>query len=109
MKSRKILSISSALATLLIAAAPSASYADAAMDACIEAFVAEHVPKDRKVRVRTYRSAGAYPSPSSGRILLNAKGAKSGTQIAAATCIVDGSSISLESASEPTKVASSAR
>ena len=109
MKSRNSLSIPSAFAALLIAAAPSAGYADAAMDACVEAFVAEHVPKDRKVRVRTYRSAGSYASPSSGRIFLNAKGAKSGTQIAAATCIVDGSSISLESTSEPTKVASTAR
>ena len=109
MKSRNVLSISSAFATLLIATAPSASYADATMDACIEAFVAEHVPKDRKVRVRTYRSTGSYGSPASERILLNAKGAKSGTQIAAATCIVDGSSISLESTSEPTTVASTAR
>ena len=109
MKSRNVLSISSPFATLLIAATPSPSYADSGMDACIEAFVAEHVPKDRTVRVRTYRSAGAYASGPSGRITLNAKGARSGTQIAAATCIVDGSSISLESTSEPTTVASPAR
>ena len=109
MKSRNVLSISSAFATLLIAATPSASYADSAMDACIEAFVAEHVPKDRTVRVRTYRSAGAYANGPSARIFLNAKGARSGTQIAAATWIVDGSSISLECARGSTEIALTAR
>lgn len=104
MKSRNVLALSVAIATMAsIAATP--SRADSAMDACIDAFVSEHVPKDRAVKIRKYRSTGSFVTARTGRIMLTAKGAKSGTQIASASCVVDGRTVSLEPGAHLPKVA----
>lgn len=104
MKSRTVFAASVAITTLALTLA-TPSRADSAMDACIDAFVSEHVPKDRTVKVRKYRSTGSFAAARTGRILLSAKGAKSGTMIASASCSVDGSTVSLDSGTEATKVA----
>lgn len=104
MKLRNVLFVSSAIAmTMLAVATP--SHADSAMNACIDAFVSEHVPKDRSLIIRKYRSNTTYGTARAERIQLSAKGARSGTQIATATCVVDGSTIALERGPETTKIA----
>jgi hypothetical protein len=88
-------SILSIAATLALAAAPLTSQADArreaAMNTCVELFVAANLPKEQPVVVRTKDSE---PSPAAvyrraARITLTAKGSTSGREIARATCIVD--------------------
>ena len=107
MSMRTLLPTTSAAVLLILSAAP-AAHADAAMDACIDAFVAEHVPKDRKLKIRR---VGPFNTSATGeeRITLTAKGARSGTPLASATCIVngDGSSVTLADAS--TTVAANVR
>jgi hypothetical protein len=108
MKSRTVLSIF-AFASILSSLAPIASQADSEMDACIEAFVADRVPKDRAIKIR--KLEGSSPSmlaPHSRRITVTATGAKSGTRIASASCVVserDGS-IALVDIQAPSKIAS---
>jgi hypothetical protein len=106
MKTRKLISISATTSLAILAVAPSATYADAAMDACIEAFVAERVPKDRAVRVRKLSGSNAYTTGTQ-RITLTAKGSKSGKEIASATCIVSdrGDSVSLQDTQESSTLA----
>jgi hypothetical protein len=106
MKTRKLISISATATLAIVAVAPSATYADAAMDACIEAFVAERVPKDRAVRVRKLSGSNAYTTGTQ-RITLTAKGSKSGKQIASATCVVSdrGDSVSLQDTQESSTLA----
>jgi hypothetical protein len=108
MSMRTLLPITSATMLLMLGAGP-AAHADAAMEACIDAFVAEHVPKDRKLKIRR---VGPFNTSATReeRITLTAKGARSGTPLAAATCIVsgDGSSVTLQAGS-PTTVAAIAR
>lgn len=80
-----------ALAALVLAA-PVASFADtasnAAMDACLQSFLASDVAKDRKVTVR--KNLDSIPRPlelaSLFRIELVAKGRDSGKQIARVVC-----------------------
>jgi len=96
--------VATTAATLAFSATPAVTHADAVMDACIEAFVAQRVPKDRPVRVRKFGAASPYyGAPTEQKITLTAKGAKSGTQIASATCIAsaDGKSVSLQDADVP--------
>jgi hypothetical protein len=88
----------SAIASAIVAAAPlPATAKDAAMDACIQAFIAERVPKDRAVQIRKSTASSSFAQSRAQRITLTAHGAKSGTEIASATCVVDssGASISL--------------
>jgi hypothetical protein len=108
MKTRKLISISATAALAIVAVAPSATYADAAMDACIEAFVAERVPKDRAVRVRKLSGSNAHTTGTQ-RITLTAKGSKSGTEIASATCVVSdrGDSVLLQDTRESSTLAAS--
>ena len=87
-------SLSIAAATLLLAA-PFTSQAnsyDAAMDACISAFVAGvNLPKEQKVRVRKEEIAASPVSVHARtyKILVDAKGAESGKTLGRGTCIVD--------------------
>ncbi|MFC4310126.1 hypothetical protein ACFPN2_13630 [Steroidobacter flavus] len=86
-------SISLAAATLALAA-PFATQAhdyDAAMDSCINAFVASSLPKEQPVRIK---KEDAVNSPISihtraYKIVVSAKGMESGKNIARGTCIVD--------------------
>lgn len=108
MKPRTALSILSC-AAILSSLAPMTSHADSAMDACIKAFVEERVPKDRTIKIRKREgSSTAMLAPHSRRITLTATGAKSGTRIASATCVVgDGDdSIALYDTQAPSKLAS---
>ncbi len=93
MSQRTVMKISCATLLLMCAAMP--ARADSAMDACIDAFVAEHVPKDRTVKIRKLGTSQAIKGEE--RILLTAKGARSGTSIAAAKCVVssDGENVAL--------------
>jgi hypothetical protein len=88
-------SILSIAATLALAASPLTSRADArseaAMNTCIDLFVAANLPKEQPIVIRREESE---PSPAAGhrraeRITLTARGSTSGRQIARATCIVD--------------------
>lgn len=97
MAKRTVCLLSSALLLVALGSA-SLSRADSAMDACIDAFIHEHVPKDRALKIRKFGSSSAALAPKRAeRITLTAKGARTGTQIAAATCIVSGGSVTLES------------
>jgi hypothetical protein len=109
MNMRKRICLSSTTALIILAMTPNASYADAAMDACIQAFVAERIPKDRTIKIRKF--SGSNPSTAAERITLTAKGAKSGTEIASATCIVSdgGASISLHETQDSTAATASAK
>jgi hypothetical protein len=78
----------------LALAAPFASQAhndDAAMDSCINAFVAANLPKEQPVTVRK-EDLAASPISMHARaykIVVSAKGVKSGKRLARGTCIVD--------------------
>lgn len=86
-------SLSIAVATVALAA-PFASQAnnhDVAMDSCINAFVASNLPKEQPV---TVRKQGAVDSPitmhsRAYKIMVSAKGVKSGKYLARGSCIVD--------------------
>ncbi|MDY6948596.1 MAG: hypothetical protein SXG53_23075 [Pseudomonadota bacterium] len=101
------------LAITLALAAPLASQAnndDAAMDSCITAFVAANLPKEQRVTVRTEDFAGSPISMHARayKIMVSAKGVKSGKRLARGTCIVDrtGQVIALDGKPLPQKLAS---
>ena len=85
--------VSIAVATVALAA-PFASQAgnyDAAMDSCINAFVAANLPKGHPVTIQKEEAA---TSPigfhsRSYKIMVSAKGMASGKYLARGTCIVD--------------------
>ena len=106
MKSRNVLSIST-LASIFAGLTPLTIHADSTMDACIKAFVEERVPKDRTFKIRKL-STTSLVAPQSGRITLTASGARSGTRIASATCVVTegGDSVALYDAPTPSTLAS---
>jgi hypothetical protein len=83
--------ILSIAATLALAAAPLTSEADArseaAMTTCIDLFVAANLPKEQPIVIRKVESEPGQRRAE--RITLTARGAKSGRQIARATCTVD--------------------
>ncbi|HEY0684367.1 MAG TPA: hypothetical protein VGD45_18675 [Steroidobacter sp.] len=86
-------SVSIALATLALAA-PFASQAhdyDAAMDSCINAFVASNLPKEQPVRVQKEASVSSPLAIYSRgyKIIVSAKGVESGKYLARGTCLVD--------------------
>ena len=75
----------------LIAAAPAATLADnraSAVDACIQAFLASDVAKDRKVTVQTGDYSMPRPIALSGlyQVEVVAKGRQSGQQLARVVC-----------------------
>jgi hypothetical protein len=106
MKSRTVLSIST-LVSIFASLTSMSIHADSTMDACIKAFVEERVPKDRTIKIRKL-STTALVAAQSGRITLTASGARSGTRIASATCMVTegGDSVALYDAPAPSKLAS---
>lgn len=93
MNTRISKSVCIAVATFALAA-PFASQAnnyDAAMDACINAFVAANLPKEQPVRVQKEAAASSPLAIYSRgyKILLSAKGVESGKYLARGTCTVD--------------------
>jgi hypothetical protein len=82
-----------ALASLALLAAPLAAHArqQAAMDACIKAFVTAHFPKEQPVTVRKLDTTTSPASvlASRYRITVTARGAQSGKSLAKGTCIAD--------------------
>jgi hypothetical protein len=81
------------IAMLPIAAAPLVSFADStnAMNACVQAFLASDVAKDRKVTVQKETDSVPRPLALSGlyRIEVVAKGRHSGQQVARIVCEAD--------------------
>ena len=106
-------SLSIAAATLLLAA-PFASQAttadDLAMDSCVKAFVAANLPKEQRVRVQKEEIAASPVSihARSYKIVLSAKGAESGKNLARGTCTIDrsGAVVALNGKPLPTHIAS---
>lgn len=105
-------SIALAAASLALAA-PFATQAhdyDAAMDSCINAFVASNLPKEQPVRIRKEDSVNSPISIHSRayKIVVSAKGVESGKYLARGTCIVDrsGSVIALNGKPITQKLAS---
>jgi hypothetical protein len=86
-------SVALAAATLALAApfAAQASDADAAMDSCISAFLASHLPKDQRVQVRKEDAASSPVNVHARayKILVTARGVQSGKYLARGSCIVD--------------------
>jgi hypothetical protein len=75
--------------------AATASDPDAAMDACVQAFVSASLEKQRSYTVETRDAIPLSQLPSTYRIQLTAKGKQSGKQLARATCIVNPSGVVL--------------
>ena len=105
-------SLSLAAATLLLAVpfTSQASDYDAAMDSCINAFVASNLPKEQPV---TVRKEVAVSSPiavhaRAYKIVVSAKGKESGKYLARGTCVVNraGEVVALNGKPLPTKLAS---
>jgi len=105
LSSRFAKSVSFAVATVALAA-PFATQAHdyaAAMDSCIDAFVASSVPKAHPVKVR---KDGGVNNPLSAharsyKIVVTAKGMESGKYVARGTCIIDSSGAVVELNGKP--------
>lgn len=99
--------------TTVLMAAPFTSYAgndDAAMDACINAFVASNLPKEQPVKAVHKEAVAASPISIHARaykIVVSATGVESGKRLARGTCIVnrDGEVIALNGKPLNTKLA----
>lgn len=93
LSTRIVKSLSFAAATCALAApfATQAHNDDAAMDSCINAFVASSLPKEQPVRIK--KDEGTVTPLSiqarAYKIVVSAKGVESGKYIARGTCIVD--------------------
>ena len=105
-------SLSIAAATVLMAV-PFTSHAgadDAAMDACINAFVSANLPKEQPVTVRKEEAAASPISvhARSYKIVVSATGVESGKRLAKGTCVVNraGEVVALNGKPLPTKLAS---
>mgnify|MGYP003576332547 CR=1 FL=1 len=87
----KSLSIAAATVALAAPFATQAHNYDAAMDSCINAFVASSVPKEHPVKVKKEDGINSPLSVHSRayKIVVTAKGVKSGKYLARGTCIVD--------------------
>jgi hypothetical protein len=91
---RTLLDRAAVAASLVLLALPVASRADqhgeAAMDSCIDLFVATNVPKEQPVKVRKLASPESLMAPGRRhRVMLTATGATSGKQLAKGECVVD--------------------
>ncbi|GFE78245.1 hypothetical protein GCM10011487_02450 [Steroidobacter agaridevorans] len=87
----KSLSIAAATVALAVPFATQASSYDAAMDSCINAFVASSLPKEQPVRIKKDAGVNSPLSVHSRayKIVVSAKGVESGKYFARGTCIVD--------------------
>jgi hypothetical protein len=90
-----------AVATLALLGSPLASRADVAeqaMDACVQAFIAAHLPKEQPVVIDKRNVANLRPDTHRNyRVELIATGRTSGRQIAKGSCVAnrDGEVIAL--------------
>lgn len=86
-------SLSLAAATVIMAApfTTQASTDDAAMDACIRAFVSATLPKEQPVTVRKEETAVSpiMVHERSYKIVVSARGVESGKHLGRATCLVN--------------------
>lgn len=106
-------SLSIVAATVMLAA-PFTSQAandDAAMDACINAFLSQNLPKEQPVKEVRKEEVAASPISIHARaykIVVSATGVESGKRIARGTCTVSrsGEVIALDGKALPTKLAS---
>lgn len=101
-------------ALLPLSAVPTLAHADAAMDACIKAFVNANLEKERPVKVRRVEMLNSpiYPRSSANTILLTARTKHGRQEIARATCVVEGDEVVLNTEGKPVttiKVADAAR
>lgn len=82
------------IALALIGPATSFAHTDAAIDACVQAFLSSDVAKGRKVTVRTPAAYSYTPRPllltSRSTVQVVAKGRDSGKQIARIVCETNG-------------------
>jgi hypothetical protein len=86
--------VSSLVLAALVAAAPTATFADTratAVDACIQAFLASDIAKDRKVTVQKDAYSMPRPIALSGlyQVEVVAKGRQSGQRLARIVCEAD--------------------
>jgi hypothetical protein len=102
-------SIAASVALLALPVASRAD-ADAAMDACVQAFVSANLPKDQPVSVRKIDTIDGplAVQDRAYRIVLTATGKTSGKKLARATCIVarDGQIVALNGRSPAPRLAS---
>ena len=79
-------------ACVAVAVLPAAAHdrGDAAMDACIEAFVTDELPQGRKIEI-VKRDSGSSLVSGAGPITVSvsAKGERSGRSYGSAECVVD--------------------
>lgn len=105
----KSLSIAVAAGALAAPFATQAHNYAAAMDSCINAFVAASLPKEQPVTIRKERTAASPISihARAYRIVVSAKGVESGKYLARGTCIVDrsGEVVALNGKPLPQKLA----
>lgn len=108
-KLAKSLSLAAATVMLAVPFTSQASNHDAAMDACINAFVAANLPKEQPVTVRKEEVASSPISihSRSYKIVVNATGVESGKRLARGTCIVNrsGEVIAVNGKAPTTKLA----
>jgi hypothetical protein len=96
-----------AVATLALLGSPLAARADAAeqaMDACVQAFIAAHLPKEQPVVIDKRDVVNLRPDARRNyRVVLTATGRTSGRQIAKGTCVAnrDGAVIALNDRQPP--------
>jgi hypothetical protein len=109
-KLSKSLSIAAATVMLAVPFTSHAAKDDAAMDACINAFVSANLPKEQPVTVRKEEVAASPISVHARayKIVVSATGVESGKRLARGTCIVnrDGQVIALNGKPLSTKLAS---
>jgi hypothetical protein len=110
-KLSKSLSIAAATVMLAVPFTSQAANDDAAMDACINAFVAQNLPKEQPVKAVRKEEVAASPvaiHARSYKIVVSATGVESGKRLARGTCIVnrDGEVVALNGKPLQTKLAS---
>jgi hypothetical protein len=109
-KLSKSLSIAAATVMLAVPFVSQAANDDAAMDACINAFVSQNLPKEQPVKAVHKQDVAASPISIHARaykIVVSATGVESGKRLARGTCIVNrsGEVIALNGKALPTKLA----
>jgi hypothetical protein len=94
-------------------AAPIASQAkdQVAMDACINAFVNEQLPKNHPLKIVKRDTTNHWHFPRSSLVELSAKGRRTGTNYGSATCLVSakGEVVAMEIHSERVRYADGAQ
>jgi hypothetical protein len=110
-KLTKTLSIAAATVLMSVPFTSQAGNDDAAMDACINAFVAQNLPKEQPVKAVRKEDVAASPISIHARaykIVVSATGVESGKRFARGTCIVNraGEVVALNGKPLSTKLAS---